>query len=32
MMAHRLRDDRAQFARPTTSTAPKSTRRRPNSR
>ena len=31
-MAHRLRDDRAQFARPTTSTAPKSTRRRPNSR
>ena len=32
MIAHRLRDDRAQFARPTTSTAPKSTRRRPNSR
>ena len=32
MMAHRLREDRAQYARPTTSTAPKSTRRRPNSR
>ena len=31
MMAHRLRDDRAQFARPTTLTAPKWTRRRPNS-
>ena len=31
-MAHRLREDRAQYPRPTTSTAPKSTRRRPNSR